>query len=48
MESINNLERELIRLQNSLSFSKAQEVYLKIRKLKKQGERLGNAQSKTI
>jgi hypothetical protein len=41
MENINNLEQELIRLQNSLSFAKAQEIFLKLRKLKKQGVRLG-------
>lgn len=41
MENIKQLELELIKLQNTLSFSKAQELYLKIRKLKKQGVRLG-------
>lgn len=41
MEDIKNLEQELIRLQNSLSFAKAQKLFLKIRKLKKT---IGNTQ----
>ena len=35
MEDIKNLEQELILLQNSLNFAKAQKLFLKIRKLKK-------------
>ena len=44
MEDILKLEKQLESLQNTCNYAKAQELFLKIRKLKKQGVRLGNAQ----
>lgn len=36
MENIKNLEQQLVMLQNTLSFAKAQKLFLEIRKLKKE------------